>query len=441
MGRSVYILIIFTIFPLLLYGKIYIDIDSPTTRKITIAIQRTVSMAPEEKHDNSINVFVNTVTRDLELAGLFDLIDPKAFLEEPTRESMEREKLNFKSWAVIGAEAVLKSGYWRLNGKYKILVRLYDVINGDTLIAKTYECEEGSLKLVAHRVANEVIKSFTGRDGFNGSKIAFVSDQTGKKELYIMDIDGSDTVRITNHRTAIVSPAWSPDGTKLLFTSYLARNPDTYIYDFTIGRMYAFSRKDGLNIGGEFSPDGKNALLTLSFEGNPEIYLLELDTKRLKRLTNHWAIDVSPAFSPDGSKIAFVSDRGGTPQVYVMDSDGRNVKRVTYEGKYNASPKWSPDGKRIVFSGISGDNVNFKLFLVNPDGTGLVQLTNGPGSDENPSWSPDGKYILFSSTRDGNSELYITSITGTYIYRITTTPYNETHPAWGPVVDFKLTKR
>ncbi len=430
-----------TISPAILFAKIYIDIDSPNPKRINLAIQQPVPMENPHSDKTYINIYSETIKKALEVSGLFDLLDPRAFLEEATRESMERDSINFKSWSIIGAEAVLKTGYREREGKYKVLVRLYDVVTGEALLAKTYECDGNSMKQLAHRVANEIIKSFTGRDGFFGSKVTFVSDQTGKKELYIMDIDGSDIMRITNHRTAVVSPVWSPDGTKLLFTSYLGRNPDTYLYDFSAGRMTPVSRRDGLNISGDFSPDGRSILLTLSYEGNPEIYIMDLESKKLKRLTNYWGIDVSPSFSPDGERIAFVSDRAGTPQIYVMNSDGSNVRRVTYEGKYNASPRWSPDGRKIAFSGISSDNINFKIFIMNPDGSELIQITDGAGSDESPSWSPDSRYILFSSTREGNSELYITNTSGTYLYRLTRTPYNETHPSWGPVVDFKLSKR
>lgn len=423
-----------------LESKIYIDIEAPQQKKLNIAIAEPIPMDATSTDTKFISTYLATIRRNIELSGFFEQIDPRAFLEENTQSTIEREKINFKSWSIIGAEALLKTGFWATGDKYRVIVRLYDTVNAETLLAKTYECDHESIRQLANKISNEIIKAFTGKEGFYGSKIAFVSNQTGKKELYIMDTDGTNIQRITNHRTAIVSPSWSPDGTKLLFTSYLARNPDVYIYDFTQGKMSPLSRREGLNIGGSFSPDGKYLALTLSYEGNPEIYLMELDTKKPKRLTNYWGIDVSPTFSPHGDKIAFVSDRSGSPQIYVMDTDGKNVKRITYEGKYNASPQWSPDGRKIAFSGMINDN-NFKIFIVNPDGTELLQLTNGEGSDENPSWSPDSRYIIFSSTRDGNGELYITNITGTYLYRLTNTPYNESHPAWSPVLDFKLSKR
>jgi len=435
---TVFFLLFLFVSSSLLFSKIYIDIDSPGTKKINIAITPPVDM--DTSHVHTLTELVETIKKDLDLTGLFESIDPKAFLEETNPHTLQRENINFKSWSMIGAEALLKTGYWKMGQKYRVLVRFYDVITGDALIAKSYECEEEGIKQLGHIIANEIIKAFTGRGSFFGSKIAFVSDQSGKKELYIMNFDGTDVMRITNHRTAIVAPAWSPDGRKLIFTSYLARNPDIYLYDFTLGRMFPLSKREGINVSGEFTPDGKGILLSLSFQGNPEIYIMDLETKKLKRLTDSWGIDVSPTMSPDGSQIAFVSDRAGSPQIYVMNSDGSNVRRITFEGKYNASPKWSPDGKKIVYSSML-DGINFKLFLTNPDGSERIQLTNGPGSDENPSWSPDGKYIIFSSTRDGNSELYLTNITGTYLRRLTNTPFNETHPSWGPVIDFRLTMR
>jgi len=422
-------------------AKVYIDIESPEAKRIAIAVQSPIQMSEGSEDSDSVKFYLDTLRNDLDLSGLFAQIDEKAFLEQPSQELMQRENINFTQWSVIGSEALLKTGYWVTGTDMKVLVRLFDVLNGELLLGKTYECPLSSAKYLAHRIANDVIKAFTGTDSFMETKIAFISNAAGKKEMYIMDIDGTNIRRITNHRSAVVSPSWNPGGTQILFTSYLRRNPDLYLYDFINGKMFTVSKREGLNISGVFAPDGKRIALTLSQNGNPEIYIMDIGSGSLTQITHSWGIDVSPAFSPDGKQVAFVSDRSGTPQVFVMNSDGSNVKRLTFEGKYNASPRWSPDGKRIVFSRMAADNINFKIFAMKPDGSESFQITNGPGSDENPSWAPDSRHILFNSTRDGNSELYITSITGKYLRRLTKTPYDETGPAWSPVIEFKISTR
>ena len=197
-------------------------------------------------------------------------------------------------------------------------------------------------------------------------------------DIYAIDADGSRLERLTSNPGAEFDPAWSPEGTKI---------------------VYRDSRR--------------------GFNEDDEIYVMNADGSGQANLTRHPANEWGPAWSPDGTQIAFNSDREGTPQVYVMNPDGSNVRRLTdVEGEY---PAWSPDGS-------SGAGPAYEVFVMNADGSGLVRLTEAPGEDGWPAWSRDGTRIAFSSTRDDHGQLgpdgplfdiYVMSVDGSDQGRVT----------------------
>jgi TolB protein len=190
------------------------------------------------------------------------------------------------------------------------------------------------------------------------------------------------------------------------------------------------SNYPGLNTGGVLSPDGSRVAATISKDGNPEIYLLEAGSgKIIKRLTNADGIDTSPTWSPDGSQIAFVSDRHGTPQIWVMGADGSGARRLTFQGDYNQTPDWSPRGDLIAFT-ARDERYKFDVFTVNVS-TGEVQrVTQDQGNNEEPSFSPDGRYLIFSSTRSGESKLYLSTVDGRVQHPVSQGKGEYLTPAW-----------
>lgn len=188
-----------------------------------------------------------------------------------------------------------------------------------------------------------------GEDVPGGYKILFSSERDGNLEVYIMNADGSNPVRLTDNAASDLGLQISPDGNKVLF----------------------FTNRDG----------------------NNEIYVMDSDGANATRLTNNAASDSHPSWSPDGSKIVFVSNRTGSDEIFIMDSDGSNQTQITNNGALNSFPVWSPDGNKILFqSNLSGNN---DLFTIDIDGTNLTQITTNIGSDRTPSYSPDGKYIAY----------------------------------------------
>lgn len=373
--------------------------------------------------------FADILEHDLMLSGYFKIIERAAHIEQPQTSGTDVDNINFDSWAVLGALALVK-GSFRLEGDILSLeAKLFDVAQRRLLVGRRYRGSVDLLRRMAHRFADEIMLQFTGERGPFDSRITFVSNRDGRfKEVYVMSLDGGDLQQVTKAQSITVSPSWSPDSRYLLYTSYKRGNPDLYLLDIISGRELVLSQRGGLNLGGRFSPDGSSIAMTLDEGANAEIVLLDRSGDLVKQLTEHWAIDVSPSWSPDGRQIAFCSNRSGSPQIYVMNADGTGVRRITYEGDYNTAPAWSPKGDRIAF--VRRYEGGFNIFTVRPDGTDVRQLTQAAGNNEDPSWSPDGRYLVFSSNRSGRKKLYVMDAAGITQVQLTRGGGDDTSPAW-----------
>lgn len=420
-----------------LWSKVYIDIRSPSFRKFPIAIAPFQASTPPNQ-DMKLGERARDILReDLDLSGFFALITPSASPERtggtPAAPGEERpaadlNSLDFQPWANLGAEALVQGGITYRDGSLTLEARLHDVVKKELIVGKRYIGDVSDLSRMVHRFADEIIFALTGEQGFFTTSIIFVSRVDNHKELFLMDYDGRNISQVTRHKSIILSPRVSPDGTRVAFTSYKFGNPDLFIKDLRTGEERRISSFPGLNISPAWSPDGKRLALTLSKDGNSEIYTMNADGSRLTRLTNNPAIDVSPTWSPDGQKIAFVSSRGGTPQIYIMEANGQSVQRLTFEGNYNTHPAWSPRGDRIAFDATLGGSRN--ICTIRPDGSDLRILTANMGRCEMPTWSPDGRHLVFSSDRDGGSHIFLIDAEGTRIKRLTFQRGSDTYPYW-----------
>ena len=203
----------------------------------------------------------------------------------------------------------------------------------------------------------------------------------GNNEIYVMDVDGRNVRRLTNHEASDSADSWSPDGLTILFSS--------------------------------------------NRDGNNEIYRVNVDGTNLQRLTNNETDDIYPVIAPNGQEIAFISDRDGSHDIYVMNVNGDNVRRLTTNGVDVATPAWSPDSRLITF--VSNRN----LYVMNDDG-GANRLLIDNGSD--PTWSSDGRQIAFTTFRDGNGEIYAIDVDGTNLRRLTNNAAFDWLPKWQPLL-------
>lgn len=397
----------------------YIDITSPDARKINIALPWFINSGQPDRLQTFGRDLAKTLKKALEFHGIFSVL--------PNDSEGKRQKSDWKS---LGADFVVLGSYTLTSTGVKMEIRLLDVAGGDMLMGKRYNGSRAHQQKMLFRFADSVVKEMTGQDGIASSTIAFVSDRSGFKEIYLSDILGSKIRQITRHKNLVVSPRFLPGGRYLTYTSYHSGNQSLYITDLTQSKTTRpLSQRRGMNLAPAWSPDGKKMILTLSKDGNPDLFLLDRKGKIIKQLTRRSGINVSPTWSSDGQRIAFVSDRSGRPQIYLMDLKQGKVQRLTFKGSENAEPSWSPQGDNITYSSLV-DGL-YQIFTMSARRGALPrQITKGPGQHESPTWSPDGKQILFSLRRGGSQKIYAILKNGGYMRQLFTMPGNQTYPRW-----------
>jgi TolB protein len=376
-----------------------------------------------------------TSLTDLNFSGFMEFLAPAAFLENTKTAGIAPGSFKMSDWSTPGAELLIK-GKAALEGKsFSLEVFVYAVSTGKQILARRYRATDESLRMMAHTLSNDVLFALTGKKGPFTSKLAFVSDHSGTKQVYVSDYDGFNPIRITMRYPQATAPAWSPDGKKLLFSAITknaknVRNRNLYIYDLTSRHFSLLSERPGINSGAVFSPDGKQLALTLSYSGQAEVYSMNFETRETQKLTNGYGLKVDPSWSPDGKQLAYVSDGPGKSMIYKMDASGENVQRLTFAGDFNATPSWSSAGDKIAFAG--SESGRFDLFLMNTDGSSMERLTKSMGDNEDPDFSPDGYFIAYSSNRNGKRNIFITNIDNTVHRQVTSGFGNCESPRWGP---------
>ena len=408
--------------------RIVIRIDSPNFRPYPIAIP-DVQLLGTGTSKEAVQV-TQTLRWALSLAPTFKLLDPRSYLADPRKEGLVAASIKFSDWLNVGAEGLVKAGVTQTPERVKIDFRFFDVTSGRTLLSKAYAGPPAEAPALARRFADDVVEYLTGSRGVFQTRIAAVRRTKAGRELWTMNLDGTDARQVTKNGSINLLPSWTSDGQSLLFTSYIRHNPNLFIIPAQGGRPRQLSGEKGLNTGAAMSPDGSKIALTLTRDGNSEIYVMNADGTRLRRLTNEWAIDSSPSWSPDSKRIAFVSSRWGDPHIFVMNADGSRVRRVTDRGTYNQTPDWSPRGDLIAFTARDERNV-FDIFTVNPDSKEIRRLTQDQGNNEEPSFSPDGNLIVFTSTRQRKQQVWVMALDGSKQTRITKAGGFST-PVWSP---------
>lgn len=403
----------------------YLEVTASPDRKVSLAVAPPISQAGGALAELAGNV-VDALRFDMTLTGRFTVLETS-----PAKGSggIRPGEFDMAIWRAAGVGLLIKSSYQVQGDETIIEFRLYDVANGNQMLAKRYSGKRKDARRMAHAFSDDILQLLTRERGPFTGKIVFVSKRSGNKEIYLMDYDGHNVQRITANRSINLSPDFSPSGREIVYTSYKRGNPDLYRRDLFSIAEARISSHPGLNITGAWSPDGGRIALALSKDGNSEIYTISKDGKQMNRLTRNGAIDTSPAWSPDGSRIAFLSDRLGKPQIFVMNADGSNPYRLTTNGGYNVSPSWSPKGDRILYSRQYPGG--FQIHSITPDGNDDTQLTS-EGSNERPRWSPDGRFITFSSNRGGSQDIYVMRADGTGQTRVSRGGGAEFHPVWSP---------
>ena len=423
--------------PAVLAGKalaqLRVDITQGTIQPMPIAIPPFVG-GTGGVDELSQNVAL-VVTADLRRSGLFQPVDPAAFIEQVVPPSVTP---NFANWRPLSAQALV-SGSVAPTGDGRIMAeyRLWDVVSGQYLVGKQFFASPDNWRRLAHIIADSVYTRLTGERGYFDSRVAFVDETGGKaqrvKRLAIMDQDGANVRYLTDGEDLVVTPRFSPSRQELAYASLTGDNWHIFVLNIETGQRELIGNFPNMAFSPRFSPDGQQVVLSLQQGSNANIYRLDLRTRQLTRLTDSPSIDTAPSYSPTAGQIVFESDRGGEQQLYVMSANGGAAQRISFGSGRYGTPVWSPRGDLVAFTKQEGNA--FKIGVMRPDGSDERILTEG-FHNEGPTWSPNGRVLMFfrdSGGANGGPQLWSVDITG-YNEQQVPTPSFASDPAWSPLL-------
>lgn len=393
------------------------------------ANQISVALAPFRDEAGLKQQVTPVIAADLARSGLFKAVDSAS-----AKPQHEPEQLDYALWRSRGADAVVIGAITPASdGRYEIRFRLMDAVRQTQLAGFSYMASAAQLRLTAHKIADVIYEKLAGEPGAFATRIAYVVRRPAKRfELHVADADGFAPQTILASNEPIISPKWSPDGSRLAYVSFEQKKPVVYVQSLASGARLAVANFFGSNSAPAWSPDGRRLAVVLSRDGGSQMNLISADgTGQPMRLAASASIDTEPNFSPDGSTILFTSDRGGTPQIYRIPVSGGQAQRVTFEGAYNVSARHSPDGKSFTF--IHRCSGRFAV-AVQDFATRQIQVLSDGGVDESPGFSSNGRMILYASAAGGRGILAAVSSDGRVKQRFTEDAGDIREPAWGPIV-------
>jgi len=283
-----------------------------------------------------------------------------------------------------------------------------------------------------HRYAADILATFGGKS-LVGTRIVFVSNRSGAKEIWVMNWDGTGQRPLTHYGSITTFPSASPDGRIVAFTTWAGGSPAIQLFSLDTGRKLPFYYPRASMEGFvSFTPDSKQVVFSSSLGGGPaQLYMSNVDGSGLHRITASGAIEVEPKINPKtGTDLVDVSGRSGLPQVYHMSMEGTDVERLSGGTGEATNPAWSPDGEHIAFAWTRGfEPGNYNIFVMDVASRQVTQLTSNEGRNENPGWAPDGAHIVYASKRGGRSQIWVMNADGSGKHPLTDAGNNE-KPVW-----------
>ncbi|WP_223034066.1 DPP IV N-terminal domain-containing protein [Hanstruepera marina] len=272
---------------------------------------------------------------------------------------------------------------------------------------------------------------FLSSNLFSQNSIAYITNQLGNFDIYIIDEDGKNQKQLTTNKGWDWLPKWNKHLQAIIY------NSNDTLKKFSINAIDRNGIEKNLDTKGmeEFilSPDGKKALYTLKDNNNRYIGLFDPEKETNQLLIIDSSYNGRPDWSPNGQYFSFISNRDGNNELYVFDLNSRNTKRLTDSEKSEKYTSWMPDSKTIVYTyhySDERDNEHNDIFSINIRNNKKHQITNDKKFYQEIDVSPDGKKIVFHAKRNGKHHLYIMDINGKNENQLTKADAYHGEPEW-----------
>jgi TolB protein len=418
--------------PALLAGLVFaLPARAQLTVEITQGVTSPIPVAVVPFAGEGVPVDVAAVVEaDLARSGRFAGLPRASMPQRPTLAA----QLDVAQWRLVKTDFLVLGRVRREAGHYAVEFELYNVATGARLLSYAVSAAPTGLRLAAHRAADLVYEKILGVPGAFATRLAYVLVEgppaSRRWKLVVADADGENPLPIVSSSQPLMSPAWSPDGTRLAYVSFEGHASGVWVQNTVTGSREKVSGRAGINGAPAWSPDGQRLAVALSQpDGNVDVFVLELATRSLQRITDDPAIDTEPCFAPDGQSLYFTSDRAGRPQIYRIGLGGGRPQRVTFEGNYNARPRISPDGTQLAV--VTQDQGAYRIAAVDPASGRSRVLTSGR-LDEGPSFAPNGQTIVFAARERGHGVLQTVAVDSGATSRISAASGDVREPAWSP---------
>ncbi len=391
------LVLLFCSFTQFLFGdlKINLEISAKGKKKIPVILNKFLWEGADSK--SIANKIQNIIKKDLIFSDDITLNGSKPEFSINGEVSIVNNRINFK-------------------------LRVTDLFLQKDNLIKIYTGSENVISKIAHAASNDILQIITGEKGIFEYKILFVSDKTGKKQIYLMDYDGNNVKRLTFDNSIDTAPELFDD--YLMYTSFKFGNPRVVLKYLPTGEIKLLIKKGTMSAGADISPDKKKIVAMYGTNKNTDIGLFNFNGKFLKAIMPSIFDEASPRWNHKGDKIAFISDRTGSPQVYIYDLNTNKMRRISFGSRYSCYPCWGANDEYIYYSSLKGDT--YTIYRTSLNYFHLEELTQG----EYPDVSKNNKYMVFTKQVNGFYQIFIMNLETNKIFQITTDNSNKYFPRW-----------